>query len=249
MIDHRAPVHTGTAGWSLPAAWQPRFPAEGTHLDRYAAVLGAVEINSSFYRPHRERTYAKWAGATPPRFRFSVKVPKAITHTLRLRDADAALDEFLPGPLALGSRLGCLLVQLPPSLALSVSIADAFFAAFRARHDGAVACEPRHASWFGAEGDALLAAHRVARVAADPAKSDGAERPGGWPGLAYYRLHGSPRIYYSDYEPAYLEGIAAALAAHRAAGQEAWCIFDNTALGAATGNALTVATRLGGSAA
>jgi uncharacterized protein YecE (DUF72 family) len=246
VAPRSTPARVGTAGWSLPAASQPRFPETGTHLERYAGVFAAVEINSSFYRPHRERTYGKWAEATPPGFRFSVKVPKAITHERRLRDADAALDEFLAGPRALGDRLGCLLVQLPPSLALDAAVAGDFFAALRARFDGAVCCEPRHASWFDGAGDALLAAHRVARVAADPAKVPAAAEPGGWPGLVYYRLHGSPRIYYSTYDDAYVEALVARLAAHRDAGAETWCIFDNTALGAATTNALDVMERLAG---
>jgi uncharacterized protein YecE (DUF72 family) len=163
---------------------------------------------------------------------------------LKLAAAEAALDEFLPGPLALGGRLGCLLVQLAPSLKLDAAVADAFFAALRERHAGPVACEPRHPTWFGEAGDALLAAHRVARVAADPPKADGGDRPAGWAGLAYWRLHGSPRVYYSGYDDARLDPLAAALARHHAAGAEVWCIFDNTALGAATGNALAVGERL-----
>ena len=96
------------------------------------------------------------------------------------------------------------------------------------------------------EGDALLAAHRVARVAADPAKVPAAAEPGGWPGLVYYRLHGSPRIYYSDYDAAYLDALGDRLAAHRASGAATWCIFDNTALGAAAINALEVDARVNG---
>ncbi len=243
-----APAYVGTAGWSLPKDLQPAFPGDGLHLERYAAVLPAAEINSSFYRPHRERTYEKWASGTPPAFRFSVKVPKAITHGLRLAAADEALDEFLPGPRSLGARLGCLLVQLPPSLAFDAPVADAFFAAVRARHEGSVACEPRHASWFDDGAGALLAGHRVARVAADPAKVPAAAEPGGWPGLVYYRLHGSPRIYYSDYPDDYLDALALRLAGHLRDGAETWCVFDNTALGAATGNALATVARLGGTA-
>src|SRR5690242_14468228 len=113
----------GTAGWSLPREEQPHFPAEGTHLQRYAAVLPAVEINSSFYRPHRESTYARWAASVPASFRFAVKIPRAITHERKLADAADALDAFLPGPAALGAALGCLLVQLPPSLALDEPVA------------------------------------------------------------------------------------------------------------------------------
>jgi uncharacterized protein YecE (DUF72 family) len=75
-------------------------------------------------------------------------------------------------------------------------------------------------------------------VAADPAPAPGAEHPAGWHGLVYYRLHGSPRMYYSSYEPAVLSGVADALRTSTAA--ERWCIFDNTARGAAVENALAM---------
>lgn len=47
--------------------------------------------------------------------------------------------------------------------------------------------------------DSLLAEYRTARVVADLlAGAPAAAVPGGWHGLAYCRLHGAPRIYYSD---------------------------------------------------
>jgi uncharacterized protein YecE (DUF72 family) len=239
-----AAVLIGVAGWSLPKAEQGAFPAEGTHLQRYAARLSGVEINSSFYRPHRPTTYAKWAASVPPGFRFAVKVPRAITHERRLADAEDALDAFLGEATALGPALGCLLVQLPPSLAYDAATADAFLSALRERHDGAVALEPRHASWFTPQVARALVAHRVARVAADPARVPEAALPGGWEGLVYHRLHGSPRIYYSDYDAPYLEALADRLRADAARADAVWCIFDNTALGHATANALALLARL-----
>lgn len=233
--------YVGTAGWSLPREAQPRFPVDGTHLARYAARFRAVEINSSFYRAHRPATYARWAASVPPGFRFSVKVPRAITHKHRLVGAAPLLDAFLPGPEELGSALGCLLVQLPPSLAFDAGAADAFFAALRARHTGPVAAEPRHASWFGAEADRLLGGWQVGRVAADPAPVPTASEPGGWAETVYFRLHGSPRTYYSPYDSAYLDALASRV---RAAPAGAWCIFDNTASGAATTNALELLERI-----
>jgi len=234
----------GCAGWSLPRPAWPQFAASGSHLERYASRFGAVEINSSFYRPHRPATYARWAASVPPSFRFAVKVPRRITHELRLRGAMAALDTFLAEATALGERLGCLLVQLPPSLPLDPAAAEAFFAGLRERFAGGVACEPRHATWFGPEAAALLADLRIARVAADPAPVPAAAEPGGWDGLAYHRLHGSPTMYYSAYDPPFLDRLAARLAADSAAGRPAWCIFDNTAEGAATTNALELLGRL-----
>jgi uncharacterized protein YecE (DUF72 family) len=237
-------VRIGTAGWSLPREAQAEFPAEGTHLERYGGRFPAVEINTSFYRPHRPATYARWAASVPAGFRFSVKLPKAITHGLRLRGAADALDAFLAEAGALGDRLGCLLVQLPPSLELDADAAGAFFAELRARSAVDTACEPRHASWFTPEADALLAAAGVARVAADPARVPEAGEPGGAPDPVYYRLHGSPRVYYSAYDAAYLDALATRLREHAAAGRRAWCVFDNTASGAAASNALALLARL-----
>lgn len=238
------PPRVGTAGWSLPRAEQPRFPGAGTHLVRYARVLDAVEINSSFYRPHRAAVYARWAAGVPAGFRFAVKVPRTITHERRLGDVDAPLDAFLEQVAGLGARLGCLLVQLPPSLALDPGIAAAFLATLRDRHAGAVVLEPRHASWFTADAEALLVAHRVARVVADPAPVPAAAHPGGATEVLYLRLHGSPRVYWSAYDDAALDAVAARVRAARRAGTPAWCIFDNTAAGAALPNALALLARL-----
>ncbi|MHC8411793.1 DUF72 domain-containing protein [Pseudomonas sp. Hz4] len=214
------------------------FPGHGTHLQRYASHLTAVEINSTFYRPHRPQTYLRWAKSVPEPFRFSVKVPKLITHVQRLQDCERLLDEFLSQCTALGDSLGCLLVQLPPSLAFDEGIATDFFLALRQRYAGALVLEPRHETWLNA--DALLIEQRVGRVAADPSPMTGGGTPGGWPGIHYWRLHGSPRIYHSDYEPDRLQALAQQVQNSVRKGINTWCIFDNTASGFALGNALTL---------
>ena len=145
LIPRRAAVvRVGTAGWSIPRSKATAFPGEGTHLARYARVLPFVEINSSFYRPHRREVYRKWAAQTPRSFRFGVKLPREITHDARLRDARSSLREFLEQAGGLGRRLGPLLVQLPPSLDYERQVADRFFALVRERHAGDIVCEPRH---------------------------------------------------------------------------------------------------------
>ncbi|MEJ1970346.1 MAG: DUF72 domain-containing protein [Rhizomicrobium sp.] len=231
----------GTAGWSLPKEHRGRFGGGASILTRYATRLNAVEINSSFYRPHRPATYARWAASVPEDFRFAVKVPKAVTHERRLADASAPLGSFLAECTALGEKLGPLLVQLPPSLRFDGKVAETFFRDLRRRFDGAVVCEPRHPTWFGGEADAMLKAAKIARVAADPARVPAAASPGGDPGLVYFRWHGTPRIYYADYDAARLAGLAQKLRTTRAA---VWCIFDNTALGHATANALALRAML-----
>lgn len=240
-----APPRIGCAGWSLPRAMWPHFPAEGSHLERYAARFDTAEIDSSFHRPHRVQTYARWAEATPEGFRFAVKLPQRITHELRLAGAMPAFEEFRAQVAGLGGKLGCLVVQLPPSLAFDAVTTRSFLAALRRRHAGPVALEPRHRSWFAPAAEGLLARFEIARVLADPVLFDAAAAPGGWPGLVYLRLHGSPRRYWSAYDAALLARLADRLRRAREEGADCWCIFDNTAGGEAVGNALALQRLLG----
>jgi uncharacterized protein YecE (DUF72 family) len=229
-------LRIGTAGWTIPARDCERFPSEGSSLERYSARFACAEINSSFHRSHRPDTWRRWALSVPDHFRFSAKLPKEITHKRRLAGCSELVAAALEEMGQLGDKLAILLVQLPPSLAFEGDVASGFFAALRERWDRGIACEPRHASWFEqVEAEALLREFEIARVAADPARVPAAAEPGGWPGLAYYRLHGSPVAYRSSYDDGRLEAYAAAMAGAQG---RAWCIFDNTASGAATGDAL-----------
>jgi uncharacterized protein YecE (DUF72 family) len=237
-------LYVGTAAWSIPRPDQPRFPPGESLLARYAQVLPAVEINSTFYRPHRAATFERWAASVPRAFRFSIKVPGEITHERRLAGCAGLVKEFVASLAPLGSRIGCLLVQLPPSLEFETRISRAFFTAMRNRFEGGIAIEPRHASWLENRAESVLKAFEIARVAADPPRAGRDDEPGGWPGLCYFRLHGSPRIYYSRYGEGYLEALALKLRALQRRRIPTWCVFDNTAHGAATGNALSLNERL-----
>ncbi len=238
-------LYIGTAGWTIPPPAADSVPGPGTHLERYARVLPCAEINSSFHRSHRVSTWERWAASVPAGFRFSVKLPKAITHVAKLAVEPRAFDSFVAETAALGSRLGVVLVQLPPSLSFEDCPAAEFFEALRERFPTAnVALEPRHGSWFTAAAEELLEHHQIARVAADPPRDpkhqkDDLPETGGWSGFRYYRLHGSPRMYYSAYPPEYL-GHLAELVARPSAKQDTWVIFDNTAAGHALPNALAL---------
>ena len=226
----------GCAGWAAPRRHRALF-GEGTSvLARYATRFPVVEINTSFYRPHRSETYARWAASVPSGFRFSVKMPKTISHELALRGAGDALDAFLAQSEGLGRHLGGYLLQLPPSHAFDARVASVFFGLLRRRTQAPCACEPRHASWFTDRADALMRRHGVSRVAADPALVPAAAVPGGDPGWPYWRWHGAPRMYYSDYGDAALASLAASVAGNRTGGRP-WVIFDNTAQGFAVPNA------------
>lgn len=241
-ISHTSMIQIGTAGWAIPAPVATQFPTEGSALARYAGVFNAVEVNSTFRKSHRAKTYERWASSVPAAFQFSAKVPKSVTHVARLAGCDATLDAFLDEVTALGSRLRTLLLQLPPSFAFAPDLVETACENVCRAGRFTIACEPRHVSWFTPEVDDWLAERRIARVASDPARHPGADEPGGWRGLSYYRLHGSPRMYYSSYPDDALAALAERLVHDDAAAT--WCIFDNTASGAAASNALTVARRL-----
>jgi len=205
-----------------------------SYLERYAQLFNCVEINSSFYRHHRPKTYARWADAVPEDFRFSVKAPKAITHSAEV--VKVTIDRFLNEIRELGDKLGPLLIQFPPKAAFNKSVASELFLSFREKYNGEIVCEPRHATWFELEAYELLKSFSISLVVADPKPVPGApevlEQES-----SYYRLHGAPRIYYSEYTEEFLRQFKRNEALKRGG---AWVIFDNTALGYAYQNALSL---------
>ena len=229
----------GTASWAVPRDHAGAFPPpdSGSALARYARVLPCCEINSTFWRRHRASTFERWHATVPRAFRFAVKLPRTITHEGELTRPRPLLQEFFADVAPLGEKLGPVLVQLPPSLAFEPRRVGAFFRNLRALHAGPIACEPRHPSWYGPKAHALLVSFDVARVAADPPRPGDARDPAGSASLVYHRLHGSPRPYYSEYGE---DRVAAIVERLRAAPPKAtvWCIYDNTASGAAAGDAL-----------
>lgn len=237
-------LYIGCAGWSFARATVPDVPDEGSQLEKYSSIFKAVEINSSFHRSHRTSTYERWAASVPAAFKFSVKLPKAITHELRLAETSELVTKFLGEVAGLGPKLGALLVQLPPTLELDVEVARPFFEHVRNQYEGDVFIEPRHRTWFSPAATKMMYDLKLGRVAADPAIVPAAAEPGGISGRVYFRLHGSPQIYFSSYTTSYLDGLAFRLRMHTRAGDTVWCVFDNTIRGAASSNALCVARKV-----
>jgi uncharacterized protein YecE (DUF72 family) len=241
-VSPRAPsaIRIGCAGWSIPSQHAHLFSAGDSHLARYATRFGVAEINSTFYRPHQPGTFERWAASVPASFRFSVKLPKWITHDARLHGTGDALTAFFDSVAGLGRNLGGVLVQLPPSLVFDARLADRFFAMLRRRCHARVACEPRHPSWFLPVVGTVWERYAIARVAADPVPFPQAATPGG-AGIAarwsYWRWHGAPRMYYSRYEDAALQALARDLVGTGRTRAPAWCILDNTAHGHAMADA------------
>jgi uncharacterized protein YecE (DUF72 family) len=235
-------VHVGIAGWSIRKEHVDLFAKDGTHLQRYASRFDAVEINSSFYQSHQRQTYERWAASVHATFRFAVKAPKLLTHERCLEETGAPLREFVYQIGGLGKKLGCVLVQLPPGLAYDPRTVETFFTSIRARYRGPLVCEPRHSTWFTGAADRRLEAHGVGRVAADPPCGEGGDEPAASMRVMYYRLHGAPQIYYSPYSAEALDALARRLCGIRRV--PVWCIFDNTARGAAVVNALELSAKI-----
>jgi uncharacterized protein YecE (DUF72 family) len=231
-------IRIGTAGWTNPPAEKVRRATDCSHLRRYAALFNCVEINSSFYRAHRQATYARWRDETSSNFKFSFKMPRNVTHECALRKCRLEVKQFLRETSGLGEKLEVILVQLPPKLSFDSGIAKRFFASLSGTNAAHIVVEPRHESWFSARPDTLLSRSEVARVAADPPRAQNGGLPGGASHLAYYRLHGSPKTYYSGYDSAFLERQAMLIKCLPAPLSDVWCIFDNTALHEAWSDAL-----------
>lgn len=231
------PVKIGTAGWAIGSAARECFPDGSSALERYSAIFPVAEINSSFHRPHRVSTWEKWRQSTPDDFKFSVKIPKEISHQRKLVDCSELLSAFLDQVLILEDKLAVLLLQLPPKFEFDAQAAESFFCALAKGTTAAIVCEPRNSTWFGADVNAFLKDHAVGRVAADPARHPGADTPGGWPAISYWRLHGSPVMYRSSYGDR-LHRYADLMKQEALVERDVWCIFDNTASSAAISDAL-----------
>lgn len=164
MVDgsHRPLAARGTLHWGLPfwghKSWVGSFYRAKTpareYLRQYAEVFNTVEGNTTFYSLPSTETVARWLDATPETFQFSFKLPRWISHELKLRNADEPSREFFSRLAPLGPRLGPFLIQLPPSFGVDrlrdldryLSSASRFadWLGFQPR----LAVEPRHLDFF-----------------------------------------------------------------------------------------------------
>ncbi|REK10758.1 MAG: DUF72 domain-containing protein [Planctomycetota bacterium] len=167
-------IWAGMSGYSYPE-WKGTFypadarPAE--FLEYYAARLATVEINNTFYRFPSQKVLAEWQSQTPAHFRFAVKAHRRITHQARLSAAARdTIVEFVERCGELGTRLGCILFQLPPDFGRDDARLDMLLEALP--QGPRYALEFRHASWFDPQVEARLRDRNVACVAGDAPDED-----------------------------------------------------------------------------
>lgn len=226
-------IYVGTVSWSIPKIATDHFPIEGSHLERYSLRLDAVEIDSSFYKDHREQSYRKWASLTPGYFRFSVKLHKRFTHECNLEIDENDLLENLRTISVLGDKWGALLLQFPKGQEFHFDNMKNFYQIIRKIFLGPVALEARNLTWMREESLALLKMFNISKVTADPERCPFDHDSQ----IQYYRLHGSPETYKSNYNEEYLNNLYEEM---RSATTDIWCIFDNTTFGHATNNAIMI---------
>jgi uncharacterized protein YecE (DUF72 family) len=158
-------LYVGTSGWDYPewrAEFYPRGVPRRAWLEHLSERLNACEINATFYRLQPPGTFERWVAATPPSFRFTVKVHRRLTHTRRVSERDrlAFLDEFVASLTPLRPRLAALLWQFPPTRERDTAMLERVLASLPDIAPSAF--EFRHPSWSDPEvTDALLAAGAV----------------------------------------------------------------------------------------
>ncbi len=267
-----AELHVGTSGWSYPS-WRGDFVPDTVstqdQLQFLARKFTSLEVNATFYALQSPDSFRRWAAAVPPKVSLAVKGSRYITHLKRLHDVDQAMANFwASGPLELGSHLGPVLWQLPPSLTFDEGRMEAFLsllprttssAATLARaHDDRVrepstrphgtrpirhAVEPRHDSFDTPAAQAVLRRHDVATVLTDGAgllrlDADTAA-------FRYVRLHGRPVLYRSGYGDAALSEWTERVGGWLDGGQDVHVYFDNDAEGRAPYDAVRLLELLG----
>lgn len=219
-------VWIGTSGWQYDH-WKNRFYPPGlaqrAWYESYAERFATVESNAAFYRLPERRTFESWAERSPADFVMAVKVSRYLTHVKKLAEPEEPVERFVGRVRGLGSKLGPVLLQLPPQLHLDrerlARTLDRFPAGMR------VAVEFRHESWWVEDIEALLADHGMALCLADRRGVLGPIwRTASWTYLRFHQGRATPRPSYGD---AALASWANRLAATWSADEDAWVYFNN----------------------
>lgn len=229
VLSHVQPgggIHVGCSGW-VYRHWRGPFYPEDLPQKRwfhhYASEFDTVEINASFYRLPLASTFDGWREKAPSGFRYALKVNRFITHNKKLLGCAEPLAEFIGLARRLGSALGPLLYQLPPSLHRNDERLAAFLALLPPDLEHVI--EFRHASWYADEVLSLLDQHGIGFVAHDLTGLVSPERASGR--TAYVRFHGTGGKYWGRYSDEQTNRWADWLLRQQTAGRSAWAFFNN----------------------
>jgi uncharacterized protein YecE (DUF72 family) len=237
-----AHLHIGTSGWVYRSWKGPFYPEtlpSRRYLTFYAQEFTTTEINSSFYHLPRSTTFTNWAEQVPENFIFAVKASRFLTHIKRLLDPEEPWGRFIDSAVNLGSHLGPILLQFPPSFTINASRLEAFFRVAQAEKPRSSAfklvCEFRHESWFHPDIYRLLNRYDVAWCIADGAKYPRKDLV--TTDFAYIRYHGRSKMFASNYSKAVLLKEARLIQRYLRDSLDVFVYFNNDAHAHAVRNA------------
>jgi uncharacterized protein YecE (DUF72 family) len=235
-------LYSGTSNVVVPIK-QTEYPAEysgASRLQYYASLFSSVEINSSFYKIPRAATVEKWRESVPADFRFTFKLPKAVTHAKGLHFSVAEVERFAEAVAHTGDKKGCLLVQLPPSVKRERQ--EELEGLLECLRDDAkgwkIAVEFRHVSWYDRAVYRVLQGYGATLVEQDlPASATPPVQVA--EDFTYLRFHGPEGGYRGSYDETILAGYAARIIDSIKNGRDMYVYFNNT-IGNAIGNLQTL---------
>jgi len=235
-------LYVGTSGYSYrhwaDGVFYPRGLRSNEYLGYYSQQFRTVEINSSFYRVPRAEYLRRWATVTAGNFVFAAKLNRQVTHYQKLRNCTEALAQNKVLRDELGSKLGPLLAQLPPSLHADHALLTDFLALLKQDSGswiGKLAFEFRHSSWLVDRTYELLDQSDCAICLADwksctPTEPNDVD-------FVYIRRHGPEGRYAGCYTKAQLKKDAKLIEKCLQAGKAVYAYFNNDAKGYAVKNA------------
>jgi uncharacterized protein YecE (DUF72 family) len=198
-------------------------------LGFYSERFATVEVNNAFYRLPQKNTFAKWREETPEDFVVAVKASRYLTHVLRLRDSAEPVSRLMERAIALGPRLGPILLQLPPNLRCDPGALDATLSSFGSQ--ARVAVEARHSSWFRDEIREVLERHGAALCLVDGGPVDVPRwKTSNWCYVRFHKGQGRPAPCYTR---SALEGWAEDLCNMWKPSEDVFCYFNNDTNGCA----------------
>ena len=230
--------YSGTSNVVVPLK-QSEYPPEAkgaSRLSYYASLYSSVEINSSFYKVPKPATVEKWRESVPPQFRFTFKVPKAVTHAKGLHFNVEELEVFAETVAQVDNKKGCLLVQLPPSVKSErQEELEGILECLSSDAKGwRIAVEFRDPSWYNSTMYRVLQSYGAGMVEQDLPKS-ATPKVTVAEDFIYLRFHGPEGTYRGSYDDDFLSGHAKRIAVWVTEGREVYVYFNNT-MGDALGN-------------
>jgi len=230
----------GTSGWQY-RHWRDTFyptdvPAS-RWLEYYAERFQTVEVNNTFYRLPQATTFRQWAERTPDDFVVAVKMSRYLTHVKRLQDPEEPVSRFLERARGLGTKLGPVLLQLPPNLAADHEALARTLGLLTPTV--ATAVEFRHESWFDDITRQVLSDHGAALCIADGlSRRSPVWRTADW---TYLRFHEGEGMRHPCYRSEQLAGWAHLLRERWGPDATCYAYFNNDARACAIRDAVTLA--------